>query len=115
MTSERRIQSEILLAVGSRPGVRLWRQQCGRVPVLDPRDVRRALTLGLRVRYMQLAPPGAADLCGLMADGRMLQVECKSPTGRVRPEQTKWREIIEKYRGIYILARSAEEAVEQLP
>ena len=109
--SERSIQAQVLLAVGSLPTARLWRQQAGHVPVVDRRDAKAAHAAGFHIRYMELAPPGAADLCGVLADGRILQLEVKSETGYLGPNQKLWGQMIQKFGGVYACVRSVEEAI----
>lgn len=59
--------------------------------------------------WVNLAPPGAADVCGIIPGGRALQVECKSATGRLRPEQAAWRDMVQSQGGLWLLVRDAEE------
>lgn len=59
--------------------------------------------------WMSLAPPGAADVCGILPGGQALQVECKTLTGQLRPEQIKWRAMVEKQGGRWMLVRNPEE------
>jgi hypothetical protein len=54
--------------------------------------------------------PGQADLSGILGDGRRLEVELKAGAGKQRDQQKKYEEMIRSHRGIYILARSADEA-----
>jgi hypothetical protein len=52
-----------------------------------------------------------ADLLGIWApSGRLLSVEVKSPTGRVRPEQERWAEMVARFGGVAGIVRSVEEA-----
>ena len=53
--------------------------------------------------------PGSADITGILPDGRRLEVECKSATGRQSEKQKKFEEKIRTNGGIYILARSVED------
>jgi hypothetical protein len=55
-----------------------------------------------------------ADISGILHDGRRLEIECKSATGRQSPEQASFQAMIERFGGVYILARSAQDAVAQL-
>ena len=89
----------ILLAVGSRPDVRLWRANTG-VGVTP--DGARIVRFGI---------PGQADLSGLLIDGRRLEIEVKMP-GRTQSEaQLMFGEMILRYGGVYLLAHSVEEAL----
>ena len=94
--TEQRIQTEIRREFGSKPWCRLWRQNTGRV---------RSDT----GRWIELAPPGAADLTGLLADGRRFEIEVKSSTGQQSQEQRNFEAMIRKLGGVYILARSVDD------
>ena len=58
---------------------------------------------------MSFGYPGSADITGILPDGRRLEVECKSATGRQSEKQKKFEEKIRTNGGIYILARSVED------
>ena len=77
-------------------GVKLWRQQAGTI---------------FTGRYtIILAPEGAADLTGLLSNGRRLEVESKRRYGGVQSDAQKaWQKFIEENNGIYILAHSGDE------
>lgn len=109
--SETHLQQEIRLAVGTRPDLRLYRNNCGSLP--DPRT-GRLVTFGLA--------RGSADLIGwrtitvtqAMVGTRLAiftSIEVKTPTGRVRPEQQAWLEAVQGAGGIAIIARSVPDAV----
>lgn len=104
--TESDIQREILNALG-RGRLRLWRQQAGKVFVVPYRP-------GLRGHWMDLAPAGAADLTGIYDDGRRIEIEVKSATGRQTPDQVAWANMIRTRGGVYALARSVDEARVQL-
>ena len=53
--------------------------------------------------------PGAGDITGILPDGRRLEVECKSPTGRQSAKQKEFEARIKENNGVYILARSVED------
>ena len=97
--SERDIQQAILLAVGSRPDVRLWRTNAGMARSLDGK------------RIIRLGIPGLTDLSGILADGRALFIEAKSASGRQTAEQQAFEAIVRKFGGVYLVARSVEEAL----
>jgi hypothetical protein len=98
--SEAAIMREIMLALGRRPDVRIWRRNVGlAVPVGRREPVRFGL-------------PGQADLSGIVGpEGWVLEVEVKAPRGRLSDAQRGWGAMIESLGGIWIVARSAEEAV----
>ena len=56
-------------------------------------------------------PKGFSDLFGFrLSDGRAVFIEVKTPTGRVRPEQTKFIEKMKSYGALADIARSVEDA-----
>lgn len=58
--------------------------------------------------------PGAADILGVI-DGKFVAIETKTLTGRQRESQKAWeKNIVERGKGIYILARSVEDAINGL-
>jgi len=77
------------------PRLRLWRANVG------------AARIGNRV--VRFGIPGQADLTGILPDGRRLEVEVKSPTGRQTPSQRAFEAMIEKFNGVYVLARSTDD------
>jgi hypothetical protein len=100
--SERALQTQILIKFGCRPGLRLWRQNSGLLWAKDGRRVRATVI-------------GAADISGILRrDGRRLEIEVKSPTGRQSPEQKAFQAMIEAFGGKYILARSIEDVEREL-
>jgi hypothetical protein len=109
--SETAIQQRIRLALGKLPWVRMFRNNCGKLP--DPRT-GRWIEFGV-------GSPGGGDLLGWrtvtitpeMVGQRVAQfvsLEVKTPTGRVRPEQERWRQAVERAGGIAAVVRSVEDA-----
>lgn len=103
--SESHILAQIQLALGSRPGIRLFRQNVG---------IARDPTTGQTVRF---GVPGMADLLCLLAPPAVpaptfLWLEAKSQTGRLRPDQIRFRDFIAAFAGPnhYAVARSVEDA-----
>jgi hypothetical protein len=108
--SETDLQQRIRLALGTRPDLRLFRNNTGTLP--DPRT-GRPVQFGLA--------RGSADLIGyrtvtITPDmvGQQVAVftslEVKTPTGRIRPEQTNWLHTIKRAGGIAAIVRSVEDA-----
>ena len=98
--SESEIQAAIRAALGRLPDVCLWRNHVGQLT-----DVTGAVhPFGLAV--------GSADLIGVLApSGRLIALECKSPTGRLRREQRDWLAVVRKFGGFACVVRSADEAL----
>jgi hypothetical protein len=108
--AETDLQQHIRLALGTRPDLRLFRNQVGQLP--DPRT-GRPVQFGLA--------RGSADLIGwrtvtITPDmvGQQIAVftsiEVKTPTGRVRPEQQAWLAAVQGSGGIAGIARSVADA-----
>ena len=94
---ERDLQARILAVFGGMPELRLFRANVG-VAVPIGRDVP--------VRF---GVPGQADLNGIVMGGRRVEIEVKSPTGRRSREQVAWGEMVERFGGIYVVARSTDD------
>lgn len=94
-TREHHIQNEILRAFGTRADMRLWRQNTG-----------AATFRGQRVSF---GVPGAADITGILPDGRRIEIEVKSAVGRQSAAQKSYQAMIERFGGVYILARSVDD------
>lgn len=93
------IQRAILLTLGSRPDLRIWRQNTG---MAFSADGRQAVRFGI---------PGQADLSGILIGGRRLEIEVKGPRGRQTSEQQFFGAMITRFGGLYIVAHSLEEAL----
>lgn len=93
---ERQIQRDIQLRFGALPWMRLWRVNVG---------VARTPDGGM----MRFGLPGMADLSGIVACGRRLEIEVKGPKGRLTEQQEAWGRCISALGGLYLVARSAEE------
>lgn len=98
--SEGAIQDAIRLALADEPGLVLWRNNCGLATHYGNRGVTHT-------RY-GLAP-GSADLVGIL-DGRFFALEVKTATGRLRPDQKLWMELVRRTGGFAAVARSVDEA-----
>lgn len=90
--SEKSVQNEILATFGGLPFLRLWRQNTGAAKMRDG-------------SYVSFGLVGSADLSGLLRCGRRVEIEVKSATGRVRPEQERYATMIRAFGGFYVLAR----------
>jgi hypothetical protein len=125
--SEHRLQQQILAAIGSEPGVLVWRQNVGKAPSAW-QVLPRALAVWLRSSMGELAvgplyissgrlvsygTVGQADiLC--VCRGRLLAIEVKTATGRQSLAQLAWRRALEAAGGVYVVARSVDDAVAAL-
>lgn len=132
--SEKSTQTEILLALGSRPDVRLWRNTVGEgwqgvaggrdrgTYTLRPGDVvlrnARYVTFGLA--------PGSWDLVGVhrqiimpadvgQAWGRLLGIEVKTDNGRLRSDQIRFHAALQRFDVLQGVARNISDATSVLP
>lgn len=99
LKSEANIQNEIMIAL-SKAGCLVWRNNVGAWK--DPS--------GRVIRY-GVGGKGGSDLLGVATDGRALAVECKTATGRIRPEQELFIAAVQKAGGRAGVARSVDDAL----
>lgn len=64
-------------------------------------------------RFVRFGWPGCSDVLGMLRDGRLLAVECKSPTGRLRPEQAAFLERIRAACGVGFMARDCRDVIRE--
>lgn len=65
-------------------------------------------------RFIRFGWPGCSDVLGMLRDGRFLAVECKSPTGKLRPEQAVFLERINGAGGVGFMARDCRDIYREL-
>lgn len=100
--AEAHILAETLLALGALRTLRVWRNNSGGLRDGNGRLIR----FGLK---------GSADIIGIMAPyGRFLAVETKAPDGVLSEQQERFRDMVIAMGGVYIVARSAFDAIDQL-
>lgn len=110
--SETEIQQRVRLAVGSLPGIRLWRNNSGKLP--DPRT-------GRWVQF-GVASPGGSDLIGYRSVtitpdmvgttvAIFTAIEIKTATGRATPAQRNFIDHVRRAGGIAAIVRSTAEAL----
>jgi predicted TIM-barrel fold metal-dependent hydrolase len=64
-------------------------------------------------RFVRFGYAGMADIAGVV-DSISVEVETKTGDERQRKEQRGWQAAVERAGGVYVLARTPEEAVEQV-
>ena len=94
------IVPEILIAVSALPGAMVWRHNTGSGKLHGR-------------QWIEFGCPGSGDIIGCYR-GRAIAIECKSPTGRQSTPQKRFQAAWELAGGVYIVARSVEDAVEGL-
>jgi len=100
----------LMLALGRRRDMRIWRQNVGSIPVRDEHGrVVRVFHTGV--------PKGAADISGYVRpEGWRLEIETKGPDGERSPEQERFAHLVTQGGCVYALvgcdaARSMAENV----
>lgn len=97
--SEHAVQQAILARLGAVPGLLVWRNNVG-----ASTNVR-----GQLVRY---GVPGSADVLLVAApSGRFCAIEVKAARGRQTDLQVAWGKAVQAAGGVYLVARSVDEAV----
>ena len=65
-------------------------------------------------RFVRFGFTGCPDVLGQTKDGRLLGVEVKAPTGRLRPEQAVFLERIRAAGGVAFVARDCRDVLREL-
>jgi hypothetical protein len=73
-----------------------------------------SFTDGAKSQWMRFAWRGAPDLIGQLTDGRILCVEVKRPSGKLRPDQHAFLDVVRKQGGVAFVARSIDDVKEHL-
>ena len=118
--TESELQALILRAAGSKPHVRIFRNQVGEGYV--GKALRDAEGVFLRdARHVRMGLfPGSGDLIGwrtvlitqdMVGDeiAQFLSIEVKTPNGRLRPDQMNWQDQVNHAGGHAIIARSVSD------
>ena len=66
---------------------------------------------GTKRRFLRFGAPGMPDILVRTESGTVIWIECKSPTGKLSEDQWKWKEDMEKFGDIYIVARKVEDVM----
>ncbi|AFC22538.1 hypothetical protein phi1422_0018 [Bdellovibrio phage phi1422] len=102
--AHQKLVDDILFAIGSRADVRLWPRHVGAARGFD--DDEFIIKYGIK---------GETDLDGVVAPwGLRLAIEVKTGAGVLNDDQEKWERMITKFGAIHIVARSVDQAVEDL-
>lgn len=65
-------------------------------------------------RFIRFGWPGCPDVLGQLRDGRLLGVEVKSPTGKLRPEQAVFLARVRGAGGVAFMARDLRDVLREL-
>jgi hypothetical protein len=95
------ITTPVLIAITAFPGCMAWRQNTGTYRTMDGK------------RVVKVSANGVADIMGVYW-GKAIAVETKTANGTLRVSQKRFRNAFEAAGGVYIVARSPEEAIAKL-
>lgn len=87
-----------LLALSAK-GALVFKNNVGKARAMN--DPKRILTYGL---------VGSSDILGVH-NGRFLSIECKVGRDKLRPAQIHWRDAVLKRGGLWVEARSVDDAL----
>jgi len=118
--SEKKIQNDALVGITALPETMAWRHNTGQawqgravdVPVGHTIRVTPGMKILADARPVKFGLEGSADVIGATRR-KPLAVELKTATGPQRTAQLLFERAWTKVGGIYILARSADEAIER--
>lgn len=97
----------VLSAWGAHPALRIWRQNTGVGWFKDGQPARNTDPGAYPVKF---GVPGQGDISGVIGpDGRRLEIECKTERGSQSEEQRSFQMMVERFGGLYILARRLED------
>lgn len=65
-------------------------------------------------RFLRSGWPGCSDVLGQLKDGRLLGVEVKGPTGKLRPEQAVFLDRVRAAGGVAFLARDLRDVLREM-
>lgn len=65
-------------------------------------------------RFIRFGWRGCSDLIGMMKDGRLLAVEVKAPSGKLRTEQAEFLSLVRRFGGVAFVARSLSDVMREI-
>jgi hypothetical protein len=107
--SEKLLQAQIMRELGSRPDVRIFRNQVGTYRLEDGRVITSGLCKGSADLVGWQTVTITQDMVGKQA-AVFLSVEVKGERTRVTPEQENWAAFVKKCGGKAVIARSLQDA-----
>lgn len=112
-----KIVNETLLLLGQQSFCRVWRNETGQAIKLSTYYNAKSKNLpleALAMGFFRYGCVGSSDIMGIVQGGRLLCVEIKSGNARQSKVQKNFEKMIQRFGGIYVLARTAEEALNKV-
>jgi len=99
--------TQTMLAIGSQPTIRCWKQHRGVYMTLDGRA------------HVSVGVPGWADIGGIYrVDGcphaHFFQGECKTGSGQIVGDQARWRAFCDRFGILHVEVRDPSDMVQAL-
>ncbi len=91
-----------------------WMQERAKGVVAWAVRTNAGMARGFRGGGIKLAPEGFPDIAAQLVDGRACCVETKCAGEKLSPVQQDWKELIEQYGGVHVVAHSEDECAEKL-
>ena len=107
--TEKELQAKVLRELGSRPDVRIFRNQVGTYRLEDGRVITSGLCKGSADLVGWQSVTITPEMVGQQV-AVFLSVEVKGERTRVTPEQQNWAAFVKKCGGKAVIARSLEQA-----
>lgn len=65
-------------------------------------------------RFVRFGWRGCSDVIGMLKDGRLLAVEVKAPSGKLRAEQAEFLSLVRRFGGVAFVARNAADVLREI-
>lgn len=96
------LRDEILLAVGSSGLARVWKYEVG------------LFRLYHSSQPVRLGMEGVTDIIGILKNGRFVGIEVKTGSGKLRESQKNFKNMIQKFGGLFIEGRSVSQVMAEI-
>jgi len=100
MSNHTKLVKDILKEFGSTSIMRIWSNNTGAIKTEE--------------RFIKFGLKGSADILGILFDGKFIAIEIKVGRDRQSKDQIKFENMIIRFGGIYILARSISDVEKTL-
>lgn len=65
-------------------------------------------------RFIRFGWRGCSDVIGMLKDGRLLAVEVKVPSGKLRAEQAEFLSLVRRFGGVAFVARDCHDVMSEM-
>lgn len=107
-----KLVNQVLLEIGATKYCRVWKNHTGSAVLLTciKSIIMTAITQGFKaamrkVVYISFGLEGSSDVMGILRNGKMLCIECKTGKSQLTKVQKNYKAMINDFNGIYIEVR----------